>query len=564
MANLVKASDVKFVDDLKEPTLGHVIKDESLLMFTWAAIGIAAILYIPGLGFVSAFVAWYMGFRDVKATSVANEPKDSPEYFQAVIDEDTALQGEKFDKKLQELPGTVVDSVSSFPEPAKMPRPEPSSEFVASPWSKPSFTGPLGEGCYKGEVYGSPEEKQRELGATALAQFRAPRLDELLKLPIQQRAEKMLAELALSGCDLKPYIHDKVIIATGTQRSGKSTIVVIIGILEAALLGKELRYVTSDGDIYPVAFSGVANGGKYYSMAAREIEQTQLGQASKIVWMFDEVTKQDTETKAQLWEQLLTGFVKTGASARLITHGTTMKAIGFPAGMAEQVKTEAVIIKAQRYSDLVGRSSAASLPNGGQYPSGNYRRQELSGDALKDVDEEQLQLPDWLLFDKNEQGHPCYVRSLLKYFPELDSRVSRIAPPELYAEPIDPIAMQRTELEAAWMSDGNAVHPVEAQVVTENQGLTANASQFASLVISHLATKELNVISLARLLADNYTLKSALKQNSSNPEIREKGKETARALAMQCKKLNLLTVEDRGGNSINLSAPPSPLFASVQ
>lgn len=559
MANLVKASDIKFIDDLKDPTLGHVIKDESLLMFTWGAIGIAAILYIPGVGFISALVAAYMGYRDVKATTKKGETPD-PEGNQSYL-QPTDNGQETRTQKAEALPSTTQQSLESMPDANYGP------EFVDNPWAKPRPSRPLGESYYKGEVYDSPEEKQRELGGTALAEFRAPNVNELLKLPIQKRAEKMLSELALSGCDLGPYIYDKVLIATGTQRSGKSTIVVIIGILEAALLGKELRYITSDGDIYPVAFSGIANGSKYYSMAAKEIESTQLGQASNIVWIFDEITKQDTETKTQLWEQLLTGFVKTGASARLITHGITMKAIGFPVGMSDQVKSESVILKAQRESDLMDRSKAASLPNGGHYPSGSYKRQELHGDCLRDVAEEHLQLPDWLLFDTNEQGNPCYVRSLLKYFPELDSRVNAAAPPELYPEPPDPIdtmATQRTELEAAWLSSEGAIHPVEAQVVAENQGLTANASQFASLVISHLATKDLKVVSLARLLADNYTLKSALKQTSADPEIRDKGKETARTLAMQCKKLNLLTVEDRGGNSINLSAPPAPLFGSAR
>ena len=558
MANLVKRfeqADIQLVDDLTEPTLGNVIKDETCLMFTWGGLAIAAILYIPGAGFISAMAIAYLGYRDVRATC-NKESQGSNEY---EIDEYEDPPVQAVSALPPSLPNRVLPEAHQPPTSAdQIPQSDPEPQYVQSPWGQPR-TQP---GRYHGEVYESPAQKlEAQKTSVAVAEFRAPNADELLKLPIKQRADEMLTQLKLSGCNLHPYIHDKVIIATGTQRSGKSTIIVLVGILEAALLGKELRYITSDGDIYPVGFSGLANGAEYYGKATAEIRDTQPGQASKIVWIFDEVTKQDTVIKEALWEQLLTGFVKTGASARLITHGTTMKAIGFPAGMAEQVKSEAVIVRALRKADSVGREAAAGLPNGGQHPSGEYRRQELTKEGLQDVKGESLQLPDWLLFDTNEQGHPCYVRSLPRYFPELDARIQG-TPPGLYAEPVDPYLNTRANLETLLKNE--ASHPVQAEVMRDDPSLSANASQFARLVIEHLEAKDLKVISLARLLCDNYAIKSALRQTSDKPDIRAKGKETARELAMECKRLGLLKVDDRGENSVNLSAPPTTLFAGVR
>ncbi|MEO1390240.1 MAG: hypothetical protein AAFV85_23145 [Cyanobacteria bacterium J06634_6] len=552
MANLVKSTQFKVVDDLKDPTLGNIIKDESALMFSWAALGIAAILYIPGAGFISALAISYFGYRDVNATcreQGATENVKQSEGF-------SPSQSPSHSETTQ--PTQTPKPLPSGPT-RENPQEEPEPEFIGIPWGKPR---PSHKEAYQGDVYATPEQKaEAQKTAVALAEFRAPNINELLNLPIKKRAERLLADMALSGCNLTPYLYDKLIIATGTQRSGKSTIIVLAGILEAALLGKELRYITSDGDIYPVAFSGIANGAKYYGMATKEIEETQLDQANNVVWIFDEVTKQHPEVKSALWEQLLTGFVKTGASARLITHGTTMKAIGFPAGMADQVKSEAVIVKALRKSDAVGREAAAKLTNGGRYPSGEYRRQELNDGNLKDVQGEQLQIPDWLLFDTNEQGNPCYVRSLLRYFPELDARKNGGVIPELYPEPKDQYEDTRQNLER--LLDTDAAHPVQAEVVDEDETLSANAAQFAQIVLTHLKDKNIKVVSLARLLCDNYSIKVALKQNSQNADIKAKGKETARQLAMKCKHLGLLTVEEKGGNSISLSAPPATLFGVV-
>ena len=55
---------------------------------------------------------------------------------------------------------------------------------------------------------------------------------------------------------------------------------------------------------------------------------------------------------------------------------------------------------------------------GGRYPSGKYTILTFDGDRLVESNES-IDLPDWLQFEVNEEGFPCYVRSLLALFPEL-------------------------------------------------------------------------------------------------------------------------------------------------
>ena len=72
---------------------------------------------------------------------------------------------------------------------------------------------------------------------------------------------------------------------------------------------------------------------------------------------------------------------------------------------------------------------------GGEYPSGRYSALEFTNDKLEPIKDRQLVLPEWLQIENAPNGHPCYIRSLLKYFPELDSRVLNYTPPNMFEEP---------------------------------------------------------------------------------------------------------------------------------
>ena len=275
--------------------------------------------------------------------------------------------------------------------------------------------------------------------AAAMAEFMAPSVNELLHLPVKERAERLLDALETSGCDLWSYINDPILVCQGTQQSGKSTMAVIVSILEAALYGKRINYITSNGDIYPVAFAAIGDGSEYYLQLADYLKTLQKDDGGEDIWITDELSKQPYEATSAVWNQLLSDFIKTGDTVRLIAHGTSAADMGLPKGRANQSKKEITILAAKRAVDVVGKKAARHLMKGGRYPSGQYQLQELQGDTLVDVPEERVQLPKWLQFEtythpRTGEQIPCYVRSLLRYFPELDVRAQGVKPKVLFEE----------------------------------------------------------------------------------------------------------------------------------
>ena len=333
------------------------------------------------------------------------------------------------------------------------PASQETNEFTDNPWTKPR------KSRYQGEVYESPEDKAAANipsgpeDTAQQAQFRAPGIEELLQLPIKKRAEELLNRLELSGCDLWSYINDPILVCQGTQQSGKSTLAVIVSVLEAALHGKRINYITSNGDIYPVAFAAIGDGPDYYTELADYLKGLQKDQGGQDIWIVDEISKQPYETTSSVWTQLLSDFVKTGDLVRVIVHGTSAADMGLPKGRANQSKREITILAAKRALDIVGRKAARTLMKGGRYPSGQYQLQELQGDTLVDVPEERVQLPEWLQFEtythpRTGEQIPCYVRSLLRYFPELDTRAQGAEPELLFGENGEGLTESTSEIES--------------------------------------------------------------------------------------------------------------------
>ncbi|NEZ58773.1 hypothetical protein [Adonisia turfae] len=555
MSDLTKYTEaIKLEDDLSEPTLGSVIKDDTILMGTWASLAIGSFLYLQPFGLISLVALAYLGYRDVKATSKKQAKKESDrkesELAEAVIQQEEKLLEAQF-KQLE----------STQPEQARAQQ----SEFVDNPWLKNR------KPRYEGEVYASPEDKvssQSDVSPEVKveqARFRAPSVSELTKIPIHERAEKLLEDLALSGCDLRGLIHDPIVAVTGEQQSGKSTLLVILSVFESALLDKEIHYATTDSDIYPFRFTSVVDCPEGYKDEVEAVSKLVKGRASGHSWLFDELTKQSRETITQpLWNQLLTGFVKTRASARLVIHGKTLSAMGVPMGFNEQAKQEATILRAKRMSEAVGVAERRKLAHGGRYPSGKYVYLEMDSDKLADS-QDCITLPDWLQFELNDEGSPCYVRSLLAYFPELQGMVQ----PKSY-EPVpvksvevvsDGMDAVRKSLDNIWSV--SAPHPAAEETSTDDSGIESNAQMFASSVVRYLEDKAVPKITLAQLLANCYELKKYLKLGSHDEAIRAKGRETARILTKKAAAMKLLKIDERG-QSITIWPPESPLFGGVR
>lgn len=245
--------------------------------------------------------------------------------------------------------------------------------------------------------------------------------EQVIALPLPQRAAHLMDLLAMSGCDLRRLAGRSTLAAGGLQRSGKTTLIVLLAILEKAM-GQKIFYITRDTDLYPVAFDGYASDSTSNAVAALmnlsdRINNGQIGALRGETWILDEFSSTAKEmpddVKNKFWGMALTGFAKQGGRVRFIVHHRTATANGIPSGESDTFKSEVKMFWTDRNE----------LPTGEYQPSGQY---ELLGNVSGYYKEtgEKFQIPEWLMTDTNPGWHnsPCPVRSLLQFFPEFDTR----------------------------------------------------------------------------------------------------------------------------------------------
>ena len=128
MSNIVKHTDqIKFEDDLDKPTLGTLIKDDTLLMGSWATIAIGSFLYLQPFGIISFFALAFLGYRDVKATSRKQAENEVDQSFELMAltngDEVTPQVGEA--GSVKSLPsGPTYEGTAEEPAPVAKAQPE--------------------------------------------------------------------------------------------------------------------------------------------------------------------------------------------------------------------------------------------------------------------------------------------------------------------------------------------------------------------------------------------------------------------------------------------------------
>ena len=264
-----------------------------------------------------------------------------------------------------------------------------------------------------------------------------PTKAEILGMPLDQRADYLLKLLADYGCDLRNLIGRPTLAAGGLQRSGKTTLLLLTGILEKAK-GNKLFYVTRDNDLYPISFDGYANGSAEEAIKALSVLNTtinagSMGSLSGQTWVLDEFSTISgllpKPKQAEFWGMALTGFAKQGGRVRFAVHHKTASANGLPPGQAETFKAEIKMLWTDR----------AELEDGTYQPSGQYELLQESNGYYRESGQT-FQIPQWLLTDTNPAWHnaPCPVRSLLSFFPEFDTRKGAIAHPLNESKPKDP------------------------------------------------------------------------------------------------------------------------------
>ncbi|MEO1401904.1 MAG: ATP-binding protein [Cyanobacteria bacterium J06635_1] len=257
---------------------------------------------------------------------------------------------------------------------------------------------------------------------------------QFLAQPVEYRAAYLLKALTQDGLDINRYLSRPTFGAAGGQRSGKTTLIMLMAILEKALYGRDIYYITRDDDVYPIAFSGVVSGSEAaalsgYRLLIERIAKAGMHGLKNQCWVLDELSRllsQLADSEAdQLWSLTLTGFAKLSGYARIILHGKTAKANGVPDGWAETFKNEVAIAWTER-NEQVGV---------GYLPSGKYEVLRGEGNSYRATGET-FSIPEWLLFDINPHWNhaPCPVRSLLRFFPEFDTRQQGAKPPSLITQ----------------------------------------------------------------------------------------------------------------------------------
>jgi len=266
---------------------------------------------------------------------------------------------------------------------------------------------------------------------------KAPTKADVLRMPLDRRADYLLKLLAEYGCDLRNLIGRPTLAAGGLQRSGKTTLLLLTGILEKAK-GNKLFYVTRDNDLYPISFDGYANGSAEEAIKALSVLNTtintgSMGSLAGQTWVLDEFSTISgllpKPKQAEFWGMALTGFAKQGGRVRFAVHHKTASANGLPPGQAETFKAEIKMLWTDR----------AELEDGTYQPSGQYELLQESNGYYRESGQT-FQIPQWLLTDTNPAWHnaPCPVRSLLSFFPEFDTRKGAIAHPLNESKPQDP------------------------------------------------------------------------------------------------------------------------------
>lgn len=267
----------------------------------------------------------------------------------------------------------------------------------------------------------------------------------LMAFPLKERAQLLLSTLKSAGCDIEYYMNRPAFAAGGLPRTAKSTLLVLMGLFEKAVMGRKLYYITADDDVFPVSFDGVASGSpavarKGFLKFADTVKSAGVGQLSDQTWILDEfavtVAGFDNEEKERLWSTALTGMQKRQGRGRYVLHGMTSTMCGVPSGWADIFKQ----------SLIVSRGEKAELRDGTDKPTGRYELyrskdgKELSGTG------KYISIPDWLKSKSNtEYGDlPCPVRTVLLFMPELDSRLMDSAVPQLI-EQEQPKPMQAIE-----------------------------------------------------------------------------------------------------------------------
>jgi hypothetical protein len=299
----------------------------------------------------------------------------------------------------------------------------------------------------------------------AISPVPSPRLDRdaLRTLPLDQRAERVIALLHQAGFDLAKCVDRQITAICGNQRGGKGTLMAILAILSCALSpALRVHYFTAGTDVYPfrcdrlicaTSFPGQEEPDKAVAAALyrylREMDKASVGAYADRILVIDEAValsdSLEAEQKQWMIRFLLSRASKKGCQIFIVLHGnnlTSWVGTGNTSGLSSTFKADVTFIGCEATSKKVGALRSIALATGTYFLADpeNFATPVKGGDIGT--------IPGWLKTEINPfTGQPDPARTLLTLFPELQD--DHHAAPVTVPPPDSLSAHERQELEDA-------------------------------------------------------------------------------------------------------------------
>ncbi|MBD1871832.1 hypothetical protein H6F95_31915 [Cyanobacteria bacterium FACHB-471] len=281
--------------------------------------------------------------------------------------------------------------------------------------------------------------------AQAYRQTEAPNLN--IYPDVKERMKALLKAMAQSGCPLGTLLNQPFCWFWGNSQSGKTTLATLLAIARMGM-GHRIRYFSTDSDIAPLNWIDVGDSPEAYSYAlddvARCVSKAAKGSLKGEGWVFDEMFAAYGTYELELNPLLnaaLMKLAKTCGTLIGISQVDTSGAHGLK-NIDASWRSERVSIQAIHEEDELGDRS----------PTGRYI-------VTRGDESFEWSIPEWMLTELNEWGHPDPVVWFLKYFPELCKGQSTTQP----AQHSEPVAVRSSKAEEfAFNADGSDLEALEA------------------------------------------------------------------------------------------------------
>ncbi len=335
--------------------------------------------------------------------------------------------------------GTVASSSQSLPPQPGPGREEvPTIEVKATPVEEKP-TAPQTVDDKPADIPTQPQQPDvsDRLPANNQQPLTQPTPQQLLPLPLKDRAIAIIEALAARGFDLSRAIGEQITCICGNQRGGKGTLMAILAVLASAIEpNTKIHYFTAGDDIYPfrcdrlicrLNFPKLDGTDADQLVAAelyrylKEMDNATQGEYSDIILVIDEAVALsdylDPDQKQWIIRFLLTRANKKGAQIFIVLHGSNLTSwvgTGNTGGFSSTFKTGVTFVGCEATSKKVSPLRSISVATGHYFIAS-------PDDFSKPVEGGELgRIPDWFKTETNPStGQPDPLRALLKFFPEL-------------------------------------------------------------------------------------------------------------------------------------------------